>query len=99
MRGHDYSPQLLAGEPIEGRRDVFATSAPEFAMLRTREWKYLRYGQGKEVLYDLTDTDRYEVVNRADAPACRETLQQMRERMLTRSINAGRSPLRHMACW
>jgi arylsulfatase len=99
MVGNDYSAQLLAGETIEGREDVYATSDPRFAMLRTREWKYLRYDEDKEVLYDLTDTDRYEVVNRADDPACCETLQQMRQRMLTRSIHAGRSPLARQACW
>ncbi|MFP4052726.1 MAG: hypothetical protein ACLFV7_02560 [Phycisphaerae bacterium] len=68
-------------------------------MLRTPQWKYLRYGEGNEVLYDLGDTDAYEVHNHAGDPACRQTLLEMRDRMLTRSIEAGQSPLRRPACW
>jgi len=78
---------------------VYATSDPAFAMLRTRDWKYLRYGQDKEVLYDLTDRNAYEVRNHAADPACRDTLLAMRDRMLTRSLEAGASRHRRLACW
>jgi arylsulfatase A-like enzyme len=99
MMGRNYAADLLAGRQIPGREDVYATAEPERTMLRTAKWKYLRYGPGQEVLYDLSDTDRYEVVNRAGDPACGQVLQEMRDRMLTRSIHAGRSPRRRLSCW
>lgn len=99
MQGRSYGQDLLARRAIEGRDDVYATSEPNFAMLRTRNWKYLRYGPGKEVLYDLSDTDRYEVVNRAGDEHCAAVLAEMRDRMLTRSLEAARSPQRRLACW
>ncbi len=90
MVGRSYAANLLAGAPIHGREDVFAYHEPPYgAMLRTATHKYIRYGPDAEVLYDLREQP-FEVVNRAeDDPA---TLQQMRERMLQRFMDASRSP-------
>jgi arylsulfatase len=90
MVGRSYAEALLSGSPVQGRDDVFAYHEPPFgAMLRTATHKYIRYGPGAEVLYDLREQP-YEVVNRAkDDPA---TLQQMRERMLQRFMDASRTP-------
>lgn len=90
MVGRSYAEALLSGSPVEGREDVFAYHEPPFgAMLRTRTHKYIRYGQGAEVLYDLREQP-YEVVNRAGQDT--QTLQEMRERLLQRFLDASRSP-------
>ena len=99
MVGCSCADDLRAGRAPAGRDDVFATAENGFAMLRTADWKYLRYGPGLEVLYDLSETDGFEVANRAADPACRETLLAMRDRMLSRSLRAGLSPTRRLACW
>ncbi len=99
MVGRSYAADMLAGRDPAGRDDVYAYAHPGFVMLRNRQWKYLRYGAGLEVLYDLSDTDAYEVTNRADDPACRQKLLEMRDRTLTRTIDAAASPQRRLACW
>ncbi len=99
MVGNSYAADLQAGRTPQGRTDVFAYSYPHFTMLRDRAWKYLRYGQGLEVLYDLSDRDQYEVVNRAGDPEAVDQLHRMRDRMLTRAVEASASPQRRLACW
>jgi len=90
MVGRSYAAELLSGEPIQPRDDVLAYHEPGWAMLRTATHKYICYGPGREVLYDLREQPA-EVVNRAnDHPA---TLKELRERMLYRLLEASRSPL------
>ncbi len=60
---------------------------PLCAMLRTAEAKYIRYGPGREVLYDLK-ADPHEFVNRAGDASCAGLLGMMRERMLHRMLDA-----------
>lgn len=68
--------------PVAARRPARAHAH----RMVTKQGSY--YGPGKEVLYDLGDQP-YEVINRANEdPAM---LQQMRERMLQRSLDASRS--------
>ncbi len=92
MVGRSYAEALLRGSPIRGREDVFAYHEPPWgAMVRTASHKYIRYDRGAEVLYDLREQP-YEVTNRAkDDPAM---LQEMRERLLQRLMEASRSPQR-----
>jgi arylsulfatase A-like enzyme len=93
MAGRSYADALLSGEPVETRQDVLAYHEPGWAMLRTADHKYIRYGYGQEVLYDLSEAAP-EVVNRADADP--QTLASMRERMLQRTLEASRTPqVRH----
>ena len=89
MVGRSYADALRTRQPIPGREDVLAYHEPGNAMLRTKTHKYIRYGSGAEVLYDLTERPM-EVRNRTrDDPAI---LAEMRERMLQRLLDAGRSP-------
>lgn len=63
-----------------------------WAMLRSEGFKYICYGPGAEVLYDLTE-DPGEYVNRATDPARRKALGNMREALLQRMLGAAASPL------
>jgi len=93
MVGRSYADALLLNDPVEARQDVLAYHEPGWAMLRTAQHKYIRYGYGQEVLYDLGEATP-EVVNRAHADP--KTLASMRERMLQRTLEAGRTPqVRH----
>jgi len=90
MAGRSYAEQLLSGQPVQGRADVFAYHEPGWAMLRTATHKYIRYGPGQEVLYDLR-AEPFEVVNRVKEDT--RVLGEMRERMLQRLLETSRSPL------
>ena len=93
MVGRSYADALLLKESVEAREDVLAYHEPGWAMLRTGDHKYIRYGYGQEGLYDLHEAAP-EVVNRADADP--RTLASMRERMLQRTLEASRTPqVRH----
>ena len=82
----------MAGAVPEGRDDVYAYFGSGWAMLRTRRHKYLRYDStGGEVLYDLGD-EPHEVVNRAGDARYQPVLDEMRRRMLSRTLQAARSP-------
>ena len=91
MQGKSYAKELLNNKVPSAREDVIAFHHPDFAMIRTNEYKYIRYNSfNTEVLYDFSD-DFSEVVNRIkDKP---EVLNKMRERMLSRFLAAGRSVL------
>lgn len=92
MPGRDLSADLLAGRAPAGRPDVYAVDGPGHLMLRETRWKYIRLVQADgpgEVLYDL-ETDPHEFVNRAGDPACREVLMRLRDRLLTRHVEATR---------
>lgn len=94
MAGRDLSGELLAGRAPAGRPDVYAVDGPGHLMLRDARWKYLRFVAADgpaEVLYDL-ESDPHEFVNRAVDPACRDQLHAMRDRLLTRHIEATRPP-------
>ncbi len=94
MAGHDLSADLLAGREPKGRDDVLAYHDAGMAMLRTQDAKYLRYEpHGSEVLYDLTESDGGEFVNRANDPRYRELLSTLRDRLLSRCLEASRSRL------
>ncbi len=92
MVGHDVSASLLAGDAPLGRTDVLAFHGSGMAMLRTDRHKYMRYEpSGGEVLFDLTDPDGAECINRANDPACAGILDALRQRMLTRCLMASSS--------
>jgi arylsulfatase A-like enzyme len=75
------------------REDAFAFAHPDWAMLRSERHKYIRYNSlAAEVLYDL-DESPHEVANRAADPEHAAALARMRERMLTRALDASRSVL------
>jgi len=80
------------GSPV--RRDVLAMHARPgreiWAMLRSEELKYIRYGPGAEVLYDLRE-EPGEYTNRAADPQRDGRLHEMRERMLGRMLHAASS--------
>ncbi len=93
MSGRSYAEALLGTESPKGREDAFAFVHPDWAMLRTERHKYIRYNSlGTEVLYDLDESPR-EVKNRAADPEYAGALAEMRERMLTRALDASRSAL------
>lgn len=88
MQGQSYARQLCAGQQISGRESALAYHEPGNAMLRTATHKYIRYGPGREVLFDLRE-DPGELRNRLDDVSM---LQQMRELMLQRVLDSCRSP-------
>jgi arylsulfatase A-like enzyme len=92
MAGQSCARGMLEGQPPQTRQDVLAYHGGGNAMLRTEDCKLIRYNaSGNEVLYDLAN-DPGERVNQAENPDCRQKLEQMRLRMLRRSLAAGQSP-------
>ena len=92
MAGRSLAGPLLEDGPIPARADVYAYNGPGMAMVRTDRAKYIHYAPGNhEVLYDL-GADPGEVVNRAADPAARDLLDEMRCRMIDRTLRACRSP-------
>lgn len=91
MAGRDLSEPLLAGEEPTGRPDVFAYHGAGMAMLRTDDTKYLRYEPaGTEVLYDLK-RDPDELHNVAHRDEYGPQLAVLRNRLLTRTLQASTS--------
>ncbi|VGO18653.1 sulfatase family protein [Pontiella sulfatireligans] len=94
MAGRSYARGLLDGSEVKCRDDVYAVHGPGHIMLRTEEYKYLRYVEEnghREVLYDL-QADPGEFKNMANGL---ETLpaRELKERALARTIEASRSIL------
>ena len=99
MIGRSYAEALRAGSQPETRDDVIATYEPDWMMLRTEAHKYIRYNStGAEVLYDL-GSDPGERVNAAADPGAAGALTDMRNRMLTRALDASRSRLPITYCF
>lgn len=95
MQGRSLARALRQGAQPEGRPDVYAVHQPGELMLRTEQYKYLRYTRGggadrKEVLYDLAE-DPNEFRNRAADPALGPALVALRERAFARTLEATRS--------
>jgi arylsulfatase A-like enzyme len=83
---------LLRGETEEGREDIlieFKDPRRGFSVktLRTERYKYFRYHDGREKLYDLAEEPE-EVFDRASDSAYRPALEELRDRLLTRLIEA-----------
>ncbi|MFW5698743.1 MAG: sulfatase [Planctomycetota bacterium] len=92
MQGCDWSEALLAGRPVAGREDVYATNRGS-CMVRTAGAKYIMHApSGTEVLYDYADGQGHEVHNRAHDPQARELLARMRVAALRRQLMASASP-------
>ena len=99
VMGRSLARELLAGQVPAGREDVFAFYQPSLAMLRTEDWKYIRFeNAGTEVLYDLSQ-EPHEVANRAGDAACADVLTRMRMQLLSRMLRAGASRLPRKHCW
>ncbi len=94
MVGRNLADDLLSGRDPAGRDDVFAYHDRGMAMLRTSEFKYLRYEpHGTEVLYDLTDESDGEFTNVARQERYPPALSELRERLLSRALRASASPV------
>lgn len=91
VQGRSFAGRLMTDQL---RDDVLAMhAAPQrdiWAMLRSQEFKYIRYGPDAEVLYDLGN-DPEEYTNCADDEAYREQLHEMRDRTLQRMLGAASS--------
>ncbi len=72
-----------------------APGKPLYAMLRTEDRKYIRYGPGAEVLYDL-EADPDEYCNVAGDEGRRAELEQLRERLLDRMLHAAGTGLKRI---
>ncbi len=99
IAGQSYAEELLSGKPVAGKEDVYAFYGPDWAMLRNAEYKYIRYNSMEsEVLYDLSLPD-HEVDNVAEQEQYQDALQQMRLRMLSRTMKASRTILPRKHLW
>lgn len=96
MMGRSYAAELRTGRPLSTREDVMAYHEPGFAMLRSEQYKYIRYGPGREVLYELNELP-LEVANHTDDNT--DALHEMRERLMQRLLEAGRSRLPRIYLW
>ncbi len=81
---------LLRGETETGRPDILVEfkdprTGVALETLRTDQYKYFHYNDGREVLYDLNEKPA-EVFDRSDEPTYNEPLDQLRKRLLTRLI-------------
>jgi arylsulfatase A-like enzyme len=96
MSGISIADALRSGKTESLRPDVLtmhgAPQQPLEGALRTAEFNYIRFGQGREVLFDLK-RDPNEFVNCAQKDEYRPRLVEMRERLLDRILAAGRSTL------
>jgi arylsulfatase A-like enzyme len=92
MQGRSYAEALRDGSDADTRDDVYAVHHPGHVMLRTERHKYLRYADGREVLYDLA-ADPAEFTNRADAADQAATVRELRDRAFARTVDASRSIL------
>lgn len=92
MSGNDYSNELLNGADIKGRENVMAFHYPNTIMLRNKKYKYIRYSEDEEVLYDLED-DPGETTNCAQNSRYRDNLNCMRNKSLSRLAAASKSHL------
>ncbi len=94
VQGRSLAPWLKGEGEGAFREDVLAMHAgpqqPVWAMLRSEELKYIRYGPGAEVLYDIAGEPE-EYANRASDDAYAGRLRDMRERMLDRMLDAASS--------
>ena len=75
ITGNRESFEFVKGEGIGGVRH------PDAKMVRTRRWKFVYYPEGFAELYDL-ESDPKENTNLADDPQHRETVYQMKDRLL-----------------
>ena len=93
MQGRSCAEALREGAPVEGRSDVFAVHGRGQAMLRTDRYTYLCYPDGdgfEDLLFDLRK-DPHEFHNRAGDPALAAVRNDLRDRLLRRSLAAGTS--------
>jgi len=70
--------ERLAALP-ERRRAIEPGRRGSF-MVRSREWKYCRYADGEEMLYNLAE-DAGEIENLASDPLYRQTVEELREQL------------------
>lgn len=94
MPGNSYAEGMRTGDDITGRSDVYAVEGKGEIMLRSKDFKYLRYTDtegGREVLYDLRN-DPGEFVNVAADEKFQEALRKMRDRAFERTIQASKTP-------
>jgi len=93
VQGRSFTDCLARGD--DGfRDDVLAMHAAPgrsvMAMLRSSEWKYIRYRAGAEVLYDLAE-EPGEYTNLMADPGRADLLFEARERLLDRMLHAAGS--------
>lgn len=79
LAGQSLTP-LLANPELKTGRAVVTTFDPSNHALSTRDWRYLRYHDGAEELYDMR-TDPREWHNLAKVPAHEATLTQLRQQL------------------
>ncbi len=72
---------------FQKRAGINGVRHPDAKMVRTRNWKFNYYPEGYAELYDLRK-DPKEMRNLADSPAHRETVLEMKERLLHWMITA-----------
>jgi arylsulfatase A-like enzyme len=93
VAGKSWAEPLRSGAPFQGRSDILAIHDDTYAMLQTPIYKYVRQQKGddyKEILYDLQNDPR-ELENIATHPENEAILNELRNRLLSRVLNASSS--------
>ena len=76
LEGSSLQPQII--DPSKSRAPVRTTFGPENHAIRSRDWRYIRYRDGSEELYDHRN-DPHEWNNLATDPECAKVLQAHRK--------------------
>ena len=99
MAGKSFAGEIRKEGSLDIRDCVFAFNEPDYAMVRTEQYKYIRYNStGGEVLYDLS-LEPKELKNKIDDPSYTDVRHVLREKMLARCLDAGRSIQKKVYVW
>ena len=81
LAGHSLRTLLESADPVSWPHGVINSVSPHDHSLRTSRWRFTRYADGSEELYDMRD-DPHELHNLADDESHHEKMQIFRSRLV-----------------